>query len=193
MNAAFALLADGRSQTRISRLVRFAGGAVLAATTVAVLVAALGAPIAVLLGTDDHVVALIVGATAIGTAWHLFVPLRWVPSSPLQIRRDVALRPRSGAFVYGAVLGTAVFTIVTTPFVWLGLLVAFLGGSFGLAAMYGIGFGAARAARLAIHWRSVRIHLPGDFLDRVLERNPVLGSRILAILGGMAIVALGAR
>ncbi len=122
----------------------------------------------------------------LGLAWHALRGDHLFTWPRRQIRRDVALHPRYGMFIYGAVLGVGVLTLVTTPLVWLGGLGVVASGSPVVGAILGLAFGLARATVLGTQYLLKRARPERD--------SPALRHQtgVVRLVGAVGALVLGA-
>ena len=148
---------------------------------------ALGLLGTVLPGTSEALArAVFAVGLLLGLAWHALRGDHLFTWPRRQIRRDVALHPRYGMVVYGAVLGVGVLTLVTTPLVWLGALGAVASGSPVVGAILGLGFGLARATVLGTQYLLKRARPERD--------SPALRHQtgVVRLVGAVGALVLGA-
>lgn len=107
-----------------------------------------------------------------------------LPSSRKQVRRQYAEIPFAGAFLFGAVLGTALLTLIRTPMVWVGALAVIAVGSVSYGALYGLAFGSARMLRVMTPW------LKGSQGTVVVESLLITSRRQHVIGAGVALSIL---
>lgn len=127
-------------------------------------------------------------------AWHGGVLGRRGTAEGRQISKRLARARRIGPLAYGAVLGTGVLTIISTPAVWLGMLCCLAMGSPAWGAAYGLSFGAGRTTMLGYDTGRSRGLTPGGVTFLVLERQlgPARRYRWCAVAGGLVLLALAA-
>lgn len=148
-----------------------------------------------LLGTNGLPLgpALVVASGGLLAAWYGWRRTRLPMGDGRQISRRLARARYTGPLAYGAVLGTGVLTIVSTPAVWLGLACCLVIGNPAWGAAYGGFFGVGRALMLAYDARRSRGMAPGGVV--VLVANRQLGQNrfwLGGVAGGLMLMALAA-
>jgi hypothetical protein len=129
-------------------------------------------------------------AGVLGALWYVKGSLRWLPTLPYQVARGPAHHGYLGAWLFGALLGVGWLTIVTTPFVWVGVIASVLAGSVSWGATYGVAFGIGRSTLLG--WKLVS---PSTDPDIHMDSFLYLHDRVARPLGlalGTVIAAVGA-
>jgi hypothetical protein len=184
------LLSSGHSRRSTTHLLTFAFGAIFAGTLTYAAIGAIGALLPVL-GEQAGAGTLLAGSLVAG-AWHVYPQTRWLRHPRKQLRRDVVLKPKAGAAIFGAVLGIGWLTAIATPFVWVGLLACFASGSPLWGAAYGFGFGFGRSLQLF----ESSLHRSADNPTEVVLRTVFYRARLtrlIAIAGSFLVVAGTAR
>jgi hypothetical protein len=119
---------------------------------------------------------------------------RPVVASGRQISKRLARAPAIGPVAYGAVLGTGVLTIMSTPAVWLGLCCCVAIGGPGWGSAYGASFGIGRWLMLVLDARRSRGKPPAAAGLLALGRqiDPSSRFRLVGLLGGLAVLGAAA-
>ena len=183
----FTLLVRGRGPKTQKSLTKYLLGLVTFGPIVPLALAGLGALGADYLGLRvDLATTMIVGAV-VCAVWYGAWPRLPLPSSRLQVRRETVRREPFGSFVYGALLGLGIFTVVSTPFVWVGLFTVVVAHSALYAVMFGCGFGIGRFAPVAVQY-----FLPAGDPTTVTRRNASNAGwpRIAGLVGAVVVAGL---
>ena len=119
---------------------------------------------------------------------------RYLLKSGRQIRRAVAYAGLPGAFVYGAVLGIGLLTVMSSPLVVVGGLACVLGGAaFGgwwWGLVYGAGFAVGRVGGVALLARRLDGE-PRPILRRAMKAQ-LRAVRLGSAVAGLWIISAGA-
>jgi hypothetical protein len=137
--------------------------------------------------------ALVAASGAFLAAWYGWRRTRRPMAGGRQISKRLARARRVGPLAYGAVLGTGVLTIVSTPAVWLGLACCLAIGNPAWGAAYGATFGGGRALMLAYDTRRSR-GMGAEGVAVLAATRQVGPSRFWlgGVAGGLGLTALAA-
>jgi hypothetical protein len=138
--------------------------------------------------TSTMMWVLAIGGVA-AAVWHASNRLRWLPTFPFQVARGIAHKRHLGATIFGGLLGIGWLTIVSTPFVWLGVATAFTSQSILWGAIYGISFGLGRGSVLAREYFGGERD-PDVAVARVLSLQGAF-SKGLGAVAGLAVGGIG--
>lgn len=112
---------------------------------------------------------LAIGMSLFSGGWHVRQRMRFpCDRQGLQARRDLTMRGLLGLFYFGALLGFALLTAISTPLVYAGLAFAFSAGPW-VGGSYGIGFAIGRSAPalIGVFWPISQSRSPARVVGRV--------------------------